>query len=144
MLAAATRILAMAKLSALSPSWSYRVRSVTQNCSPQRAKLSRHQGCFGTDASVLVKQQHTCKLYSAGGQRRFQVFSIWGTHHRQNASQQGWPHTSNPCRGFFTSSRQKEEEQDRSVEKQLSVCIQTLCLLMATASSQGALPPENV
>ncbi len=115
MLAAATKMLARNQLSAAAPSWSYHVRSVVQTCVAPQTKLSRNRSFFGTDASLLLKSQHSCRAISHGSQRRLQVFSLWGTHHRHRAHHQGWAHTYNPCRGLFMFSRQKEEEEDRSV-----------------------------
>lgn len=111
MLAAATRMLAINQLSAAS--WSYRVRSFTQTCAAQHIGLSGRRSFFGTNVSHLLESSHSCKAVSHAKQRRFQVFSIWGSHYRHQANHQGWAHTYNPCRGLFGFSRQKEEEEDR-------------------------------
>ena len=134
MLAAATKMLARNQLSAAAPSWSYHVRSVMQTCVAPQMKLSRNRSFFGTDASLLLKPQHSCRATSHGTQRRFQVFSLWGTHHRHRAHHQGWAHTYNPCRGICMFSRQKEEEEDRSVIIRFLILISCLSMPMTDNS----------
>ncbi len=130
MLAAATKMLARNQLRAAAPSWSNHIRSVMQTCVAPQMNLSRSRSFFGTDASLLLKSQHSCRAIRHGTQRRFQVFSMWGTHHRHRAHQQGWAHTYNPCRGIFMFSRQKEEEEDRSVNTRFLILIEYLSMPM--------------
>ncbi len=130
MLAAATKMLARNQLRAAVPSWSNLIRSVMQTCVAPQMNLSRSRSFFGTDASLLLKSQHNCRAISHGTQRRFQVFSMWGTHHRHRAHQQGWAHTYNPCRGIFMFSRQNEEEEDRSVNTRFLILIEYLSMPM--------------
>lgn len=134
MLAAATKMLARNQLSAAAPSWSYHVRSIMQTCVAPQLKLSKKRSFFGTDASLLLKSQHSCRSISHGSQRRFKVFSLWGTHHRHRAHHQGWAHTYSPCRGLFMFSRQKEEEEDRSVDNGFLLLITCLSMPMTDNS----------
>lgn len=123
MLAAATRLLARTHMNVLLPPGGPRLRSVTRSFSVQPTLLhrafARDQSAFGqrsvsgAAASLLLKQYHTCDVSHAAHKRRFRVFSIWGNHHRNNSQAQGWPVTCHPCRSLFSSSRQKEEEEDR-------------------------------
>lgn len=113
MLAAAIRLFAMSQLGAASPPLSYRVRFAAQRYAAQHAGFGRHLSFFGSDASLSGTQLHSCKSTYDRRQRRFQVFSVWGNQHRQQANNKHWVHTSNPCRGLFMSSRRKEEEEDR-------------------------------
>ena len=113
----------MTQMSVLSPPAGYRLRSVTRSYSVQPTLLhrafARDQSAFGqrsmsaAAASLLLKQQHTCDVSHTAQKRRFRVFSMWGNHHRNNSQTQGWPVTCHPCRSLFSSSRQKEEEEDR-------------------------------
>ena len=123
-------MLARNQLRAAAPSWSNHIRSVMQTCVAPQMNLSRSRSFFGTDASLLLKSQHSCRAIRHGTQRRFQVFSMWGTHHRHRAHQQGWAHTYNPCRGIFMFSRQKEEEEDRSVNTRFLILIEYLSMPM--------------
>ena len=141
MLAAATKMLARNQLSASAPSWSYHVRSVVQTCVAPQMKLGRNRSFFGTDASLLLKSQHSCRAISHGTQRRFQVFSLWGTHHRHRAHHQGWAHTYNPCKGIFMFSREKEEEEDRSVNTCFLISMCCMSMPMTDNSKQLVASP---
>ena len=130
MLAAATRLLAMTQISVLSPPGGHRLQSVTRSYSVQPSlfhrAFARDQSAFGqrcissAAASLRLKQYHTCDASSTGRKRRFRVFSLWGNHHRNKSQAQGWPVACHPCRSLFSSSRQKEEEEDRSAAQDIN------------------------
>lgn len=149
MLAAATRLLAMTQMSVLSPPRGCRLRSVIRSYSVQPTLLHRafvrDQAAFGqrsmsvTPASLLLKQYHTCDVSCNTRKRQFRVFSIWGNHHRNNSQAHSWPASCHPCRSIFSSSKQKEEEEDR-----LSwLCNSSATLLFIYSTSITASMQEN-
>ena len=123
MLAAATRLLAMTQMSVFSPPRGHRLRSITRSCSVQPTLLHRafvrdqlalgQRSMSGALASLILKQYHTCDVSCHTRKRQFRVFSIWGNHHRNNSQAHSWPASCHPCRSIFSSSKQKEEEEDR-------------------------------